>query len=65
MGVEKMYTIKEASEVLGLKVRTVREYIHKGWLKGSRYTTGRRMWHIRESEILRFIAENEGEENVD
>lgn len=57
--VEKMYTIKEASAVLGLKVRTVREYIRKGKIKACQYKDGR-MWHIKESDLLAVL---EGEDD--
>lgn len=51
---EKMYTIKQASEILGLKVRTVREYIHTGKLKAYKYAGGR-TWHIKASDMAEMM----------
>lgn len=49
---EKMFTIRETSRILGLRERTIREWIHREKLKAVKYTGGR-MWHIPESEIQR------------
>ena len=54
--IEKRYSIKEASTVLGVKVRTVREWIHDGKLKAKKYDCSNR-WFISESEIIRLMGE--------
>ena len=54
--VEKNYSIKQASEVLGIKVRTVREWIRDGKIKAKKYDVSNR-WFIPESEIIRLIGE--------
>lgn len=51
------YNIKQASKLLGLKVRTVREWIHKGKLKACKYDVSNR-WFISEDEIKRITNAN-------
>ena len=53
---EKRYNIKQASELLGIKVRTVREWIKLGKLKAEKYEVSNR-WFIYESEIKRVRGE--------
>jgi len=53
--IEKNYNITQASQILGVKVRTVRDWIKHGKLKAYKYPTSNR-WFIRESEIKRLIG---------
>lgn len=50
---QKRYNIKQASELLGIKVRTVREWIKQGKLKAEKYNCSNR-WFITEDEINRL-----------
>lgn len=49
---EEMYNIVQASRLLGIKVRTVRDWISKGKLRAQKYECSNR-WYISESEINR------------
>ena len=49
---EQMYNIVQTSKLLGIKVRTVRDWISKGKLKAQKYECSNR-WYISESEINR------------
>lgn len=52
---EKTYTIRQTSRILGMSVRTVREWIWTGRLKASKYP-GSNMWRISETEITRITG---------
>ena len=52
------YTVDEASKVLKLKVRTVREMIHDGRIKAFKYPGGK-AWMIPETEIKRLARYDE------
>lgn len=54
--VEKNYSIKEVAEVLGIKVRTVRDWLRRGIIKAKKYKNSP-MWFIPESEIERIQSE--------
>lgn len=54
---ERMYTTVEACTILGIKVRTMRDWISKGKIKAQKYGVSNR-WFIAESEIER-IKNNE------
>lgn len=54
----KTYTIRQASGLLGMSVRTVREWVWRGKLKASKYP-GSNMWRIPESEIARMTGEKD------
>lgn len=56
----KFYNIRQASDMLGIKVRTAREWIKTGKLKAKKYECSNR-WFIAEDEIRRLI--NNGNEN--
>ena len=59
---EKGYNLLQASELLGLKVRTLRQWIRDGRLKAHKIQ-GSRRWIVLESEIRRLQGvedENEG-----
>ena len=50
---EKHYSLKETAEILGIKVRTVRDWIFKGKIKAGKYEDGKK-WYISKSEIERL-----------
>lgn len=54
--VENNYNIKQAAQILGITVRTVREWLQKGKIKAKKYE-GCPMWFIPESEIERIQSE--------
>lgn len=54
---ENMYSISQASKLLGIKIRTVREWIKKGKLNATKYEASNR-WFISESEIKRVKGES-------
>lgn len=58
---EKLYTIDKAAAALGLKVRTVRQWIHTGKIKAGKYPVSNR-WFIAESEIERLRNEQKSGE---
>lgn len=49
---EKNYNLKEVASLLGIKIRTVREWIKTGKLKAQKYAVSNR-WFVTESEIKR------------
>lgn len=51
--VERYYNLNEASQLLGIKVRTAREWVHNGKLKAVKYQNGK-LWFVAESEIRRI-----------
>ena len=55
-GIERHYNLNEASVLLGIKVRTAREWVHNGKMKAVKYPNGK-MWHVPESEIRRLRGE--------
>lgn len=50
---EKMYDLVETAEILGVKVRTLREWLKTGFLIGHRYN-GKPKWYVSQSEIDRL-----------
>lgn len=52
---ENGYGIIEAAVLLGMKARTVREWIRNGKIKAHKNTSGK--WVIMENEIWRIIKE--------
>ena len=48
----KRYNIRQAADILGIKVRTVREWIKLGKLNAEKYECSNR-WFISEEEINR------------
>ncbi len=50
---EKYYNITNTAETLGMKIRTVRQWIRDGKLKAIKYPQSTR-WYIPESEIERI-----------
>lgn len=58
---EKTYGIKQVSVLLGVKVRTIREWIKCNKIKANKNVISKR-WMIPESEIERLIAERYDDE---
>lgn len=56
---EKTYKLKEAAEILGLKVRTIRQWVHDGKIEAFKVPGGKH-WFIKESELRRVQGANEG-----
>jgi excisionase family DNA binding protein len=52
--VEKYYSTEDIAEILGLKEKTVREWLRTGKLKGKKIG---RLWRVKESELEEFINE--------
>lgn len=50
---EKGYNVVQTSELLGVKARTIREWIHNGKIKAQKLS-GTRRWLIMEAEIKRM-----------
>jgi len=51
---EKHYTVKEVSELLGMAEITIRQWIQKGRLKSVKLGSARR---IKESDLKEFLKE--------
>ena len=50
---EKVYNVIDTADLLGVKARTVREWIHNGTI-ADRKLAGSRRWIIAEAEIERM-----------
>lgn len=50
---EKGYNLIQVADALGLKVRTVRQWVKDGKIKATKIPQSRR-WIVKESEILRL-----------
>lgn len=55
---EKCYSLKDTAVLLGIKVRTMRQWIRDGKIKAFRYE-GNRRWYVTESEVRRLKNGNE------
>lgn len=55
---EKMYNLKQSAELLGVTVRTLREWIKNGRIEAKRHKSGRNLI-IAEKEIERIRNEME------
>lgn len=53
---EKAYDLLDAASLLGMKVRTVRQWVLEGKIKAQKISGGRK-WVIMESEIKRLRGE--------
>lgn len=53
---EKAYKISEAAAIIGIKYRTIRQWIHDGKIKAFRYPNSRNLF-IAESEINRLMGD--------
>ena len=56
MSIERGYNLNEVAELLGLKVRTVRQWVKDGKVKATKIA-GSRRWIVTESEIRRLRGE--------
>ena len=54
--VEKAYDLLQAAELLGMKVRTVRQWVADGKIQAVKISGGKK-WIIKESEIKRLRGE--------
>jgi excisionase family DNA binding protein len=54
---DKLYTLKEAAELLNVSTKTVTRYIKQGNLKASKLGS---QWRIKPSEVERFVDKSEG-----
>lgn len=59
MTIEKGYNLNEVAELLGLKVRTVRQWVVDGKIKATKIP-GSKRWIVMESEVRRL---QNGDEN--
>lgn len=59
---QKYYKIREVSEVLGITVRTVRQWIRDGKIKSVKFP-GSRMHFIPKSELERLGGLSDGNED--
>ena len=50
---ERGYNLVQVSELLGIKVRTAREWVHNGKMKANKIE-GSRRWIVMESEVKRL-----------
>lgn len=50
---EKYYNLKETAEILGVTIRTLREWIKDGFMLAHKYPN-KRMWFVSQSEINRL-----------
>ena len=53
---EKLYNLHEVAALLGITVRTARDWVHKGIINASKIEGGRR-WVVKESELKRLRGE--------
>ena len=59
---ERGYNLIQASQLLGITVRTARAWVHNGKMKANKIT-GSRRWIVMESEIKRLqgVQDNEND----
>lgn len=57
---EKAYKVSDAAKILGIKVRTMRQWIHDGKVSAFKYEQGKNLY-ITEKEMKRLI---EGRKDV-
>lgn len=50
---EKYYNLNETAEILGVKVRTLREWLKDGTLLAHKYN-GKKKWYVSQHEIDRL-----------
>lgn len=60
---EKGYNLNQTANLLGIKVRTAREWVHNGKMKANKIE-GSQRWIVMESEIRRLqgVQENENKD---
>lgn len=52
---EPLYNLRETAKLLGVKVRTLREWIRNKRMEANKFGGSR--WYVRESEIKRLQGE--------
>lgn len=57
---ERGYTLKEVADCMGLKVRTIRQWVHDGKIRAVK-PDGAKQWVVGESEVRRLTGENANE----
>ena len=66
---ERMLTVREITQRLGVHENTVLRWLQKGELRGYRFGGRRSGWKVRESDLLRFVESRanvpEGEQAVE
>ena len=55
---EKNYSLVETAEILGVKVRTLREWLKDGSLQAFKYE-GKKKWYVSQKEIERLQNKKE------
>lgn len=58
---EKGYNLKQVSELLGITIRTTREWVRKGIINATKIS-GTNRWIVMESEIRRLQNANKDRE---
>lgn len=53
----QMYSLRSAAELLGIKTRTARLWVHEGKLNAMKYPGGQR-WYVTQEEIERIRGIN-------
>ena len=53
---QEFYNLDEVAKVLGVKVRTVREWVIRGKIKGRKLPPSRR-WFVTAKEMERIVSE--------
>ena len=56
--IERHYNLNEASVLLGIKIRTAREWVHNGKMKAVKYANSK-SWYVPASEIRRIQNGND------
>lgn len=57
---DKLLTLKETAKILRVSERTIMRYLKSGKLKASK--VGK--WRIKESDLERFLKENENNKRI-
>ena len=55
---DRMYNLNETAYLLGIRVRTARQWVHAGKIKAQKYEKSRR-WYVTEAEIKRIRREHD------
>lgn len=53
---EKRYSLIEVANILGMKPRTMRQWVHDGKMQASKIQ-GTDRWAVKESEVKRLLGE--------
>ena len=55
----QMYSLRSAAELLGIKTRTARLWVHEGKLNAMKYP-GSQRWYVTAEEIERIRSDKDG-----